>query len=38
MRRATRGLKGASLETNVKAIELKELWNRYKADGSDKAR
>src|SRR4026209_1494899 len=39
MRRATRGLsKGDSLETNVKAIELKDLWRRYKTDGSDKAR
>src|SRR4051795_164168 len=39
MREATRGLsKGDSLETNVKAIELKDLWRRYKTDGSDKAR
>jgi RNA polymerase sigma factor FliA len=39
MRGAIRGLsKGDSLETNVKAIELKDLWRRYKADGSDKAR
>jgi RNA polymerase sigma factor FliA len=39
MRRAIRGLsKGDSLETNVKAIELKDLWRRYKTDGSDKAR
>ena len=39
MRGATRGLsKGDSLETNVKAIELKDLWRRYKTDGSDKAR
>ena len=26
------------METNVKAIELKDLWRRYKTDGSDKAR
>ena len=32
------GVRGASLETNVKAIELKDLWRRYKTDGSDKAR
>ena len=32
------GVKGAALETNVKAIELKDLWRRYKIDGSDKAR
>src|SRR6476660_7787539 len=39
MRGATRGLsKEAALETNVKAIELKDLWRRYKTDGSDKAR
>src|ERR1700751_2663229 len=39
MRGAIRGLsKGDSLETNVKAIELKDLWRRYKTDGSDKAR
>src|ERR1700742_1739519 len=39
MRGATRGPReGDSLETNVKAIELKDLWRRYKAEGSDKAR
>jgi RNA polymerase sigma factor for flagellar operon FliA len=26
------------LETNVKAIELKDLWRRYKANGDEKAR
>ena len=37
--RATRGRrKRPALETNVKAIELKELWRRYKTDGSDRAR
>jgi RNA polymerase sigma factor for flagellar operon FliA len=38
MREAIRGPRGPSLETNVKAIELRDLWRRYKADGSDKAR
>jgi RNA polymerase sigma factor for flagellar operon FliA len=39
MPKATRGReKEAALETNVKAIELKDLWRRYKGDGSDKAR
>jgi RNA polymerase sigma factor FliA len=27
-----------SLETNVKAIELKDLWRRYKSTGSERAR
>src|SRR4029078_5158 len=27
-----------TLETNVKAIELRELWRRYKEGGSDRAR
>ena len=27
-----------TLETNVKAIELKELWRRYKSTGSERAR
>ena len=27
-----------TLETNVKAIELKDLWRRYKDDGDDRAR
>src|ERR671914_2051744 len=26
------------METNVKSIELKELWRRYKRDGDDRAR
>ena len=26
------------METNVKAIELKDLWRRYKADGDERAR
>ena len=26
------------METNVKAIELRDLWRRYKANGDDKAR
>src|SRR5215216_6705100 len=26
------------METNVKAVELRELWRRYKADGDDHAR
>src|SRR6188768_1925346 len=30
--------KGQGLETNVKAIELRDLWRRYKASGSDRAR
>ena len=30
--------KGATLETNVKAIELKDLWRKYKSSGSDRAR
>src|SRR3954463_7680912 len=39
MPRVTRGREEeAALETNVKAIELKDLWRRYKTDGSDKAR
>src|SRR6201991_2816907 len=39
MRGAIRGRReGAFLETNVKPIELKDLWRRYKTDGSDKAR
>ena len=29
---------GVALETNVKAIELKDLWRRYKASGDDRAR
>src|SRR3954463_2813768 len=39
MPRVTRGREEeAALETNVKAIELRDLWRRYKTDGSDKAR
>src|SRR5690242_20830482 len=38
MHEATRVPRGTALETNVKAIELRDLWRRYKADGSDKAR
>ena len=30
--------RGTGLETNVKAIELRDLWRRYKASGSDRAR
>ncbi|MDQ3850282.1 MAG: RNA polymerase sigma factor WhiG [Actinomycetota bacterium] len=29
---------GARLKTNVKAIELRELWRRYKRDGDERAR
>src|SRR5213592_2973055 len=37
---ATRGpdRQGITLETNVKAIELRELWRRYKATSDDRAR
>jgi RNA polymerase sigma factor FliA len=38
MNAATHGLRQADLETNVKAIELRELWRRYKESGSDRAR
>src|SRR3954467_13427288 len=40
MRAATRAreAEGRDLDTRVKSIELKELWRRYKADGSDRAR
>ena len=31
-------LQEAALETNVKAIELKDLWRRYKASGDGRAR
>ena len=30
--------RGKTLETNVKAVELKELWRRYKEDGDGRAR
>src|ERR687886_2038654 len=33
-----RSRRGQGLETNVKAIELRDLWRRYKADASDRAR
>src|SRR5688572_13881458 len=39
MSAATRGpRRRLTLETNVKAIELRELWRRYKGSGSDRAR
>src|SRR6201991_1277346 len=39
MRGAIRGRReGLFLETNVKAIELKDLWRRYKSDGDTHAR
>src|ERR671923_1694640 len=31
-------MQGVTLETNVKAIELKDLWRKYKSSGNDKAR
>src|ERR1043166_5789023 len=38
MNAATHGPRRTDLETNVKAIELRELWRRYKGSGSDRAR
>src|SRR5919206_4133942 len=38
MRVAIRGPRGSALETNVKAIELRDLWRRYKAENSERAR
>jgi RNA polymerase sigma factor for flagellar operon FliA len=40
MRAVTRGpdRQEKTLETNVKAIELRELWRRYKSDGDPRAR
>src|SRR4051795_12867873 len=38
MHEATRVPRGTALETNVKAIELRDLWRRYKADGNERAR
>src|ERR671929_10193 len=38
MRVAIRGPRGSALETNVKAIELRELWRRYKSAGDQSAR
>ena len=35
---ASLGIGRDELETNVKAIELRDLWRRYKASGSDRAR
>src|ERR687893_2885881 len=35
-RRRIRGPSG--METNVKSIELRDLWRRYKRDGDDRAR
>src|SRR5438270_12022801 len=36
--RSNPDLAGGELETNVKAIELQDLWRRYKASGDDRAR
>src|SRR6188508_2104477 len=36
MRGRTQGPRG--METNVKSIELKDLWRRYKRDGDERAR
>ncbi|MGZ4173171.1 MAG: RNA polymerase sigma factor WhiG [Solirubrobacteraceae bacterium] len=36
--RAPRKSQGEELETNVKAIELQELWRRYKTSGDERAR
>src|SRR6478752_5072496 len=38
MHEATRVPRGTALETNVKAIELRDLWKRYKGTGSERAR
>src|SRR6188472_4259446 len=38
MHEATRVPRGTALETNVKAIELRDLWRRYKRDGDERAR
>src|SRR5918997_1125473 len=38
MREATRGPREGPVETNVKAIELRDLWRRYKASGDERAR
>src|SRR3954454_11706980 len=38
MHEATRVPRGTALETNVKAIELRDLWRRYKGDGDERAR
>ena len=31
-------MRRSALETNVKAIELKDLWRRYKAENHERAR
>ncbi len=36
--RGPRGLIAVAVETNVKAIELRDLWRRYKRDGDERAR
>src|SRR3954447_25553998 len=38
MHEATRVPRGTALETNVKAIELRDLWRRYKSTGDQRAR
>jgi RNA polymerase sigma factor for flagellar operon FliA len=38
MMAATRLREARALETNVKAIELRDLWRRYRADGDERAR
>src|ERR671921_863877 len=38
MRVATRGPREGPVETNVKAIELRDLWRRYKGSGDERAR
>src|SRR5918997_532022 len=38
MREATRGPREGPVETNVKAIELRDLWRRYKSSGDERAR
>ena len=39
MRAVTRGPSGGiHLETNVKPIELRELWRRYKSEGDSRVR
>jgi RNA polymerase sigma factor for flagellar operon FliA len=36
--RARKGIRSPVVETNVKAIELRDMWRRYKADGDTRAR
>jgi RNA polymerase sigma factor FliA len=38
MRALTRARDGRAMETNLKAIELRDLWRRYKDDRDEKAR